>query len=685
MAGAAWQILQRVDHPDPVAANTEALHDLENGTTGLSLVMAGSVGGHGYGLAASTDAIASALDGVRLDRAALELDLGPQAEETVRIVASLVKSRGTAAQATEIRFACDPLGDMAASGTASTGWSETAPRFGRLVAELAHAGFKGPFAVADARVIHNAGGSEAQELGFALAVATAYLRALEAAGIGLDAARRMIFFRLCADADQFLTIAKLRALRTLWARVEEVCGLTAAPCFISAETAWRMMTKRAPYVNMLRATVAVFAAGTGGADAVTVLPFTLARGLPDRFARRNARNAQLILLAESHLAKVADAAAGAGGIEDLTDQLCRMAWALFQEIEKSGGAAAALEQGLVQIKVAAVRAERQAALANRADTLTGITDFPDLDEPAVEVLDVAPVMAPAQPTTMTFDPLRSIRLAEPFEQLRDTSDRVLAKTGARPKIFLAILGAAADFTSRATFAKNFFEAGGIAALTNDGFASGGGDTDLAALVAAFKSAGAQLVCLCGSDDAYAREAVAAATKPWPRRAHRHLLCGPPGRYRTPEPHWRRPASRLTSMRDAMPWQCCGPRSSKRTTPMSPIPNFAEVDFAPGRIAARRDAGGRETHSSLVYAGRHRGENGLWPRRPDRPRFSRHLSGHRALSARPLPNHVRDPAVDDPAICRFLHRRGFERLLPAQSRGRAEGTLGRLRSRHPPRL
>jgi methylmalonyl-CoA mutase len=348
-----------------------------------------------------------------------------------------------------------------------------------------------------------------------LAVATAYLRALESCGIGLDEARRMIFFRLAADADQFLGIAKFRALRRLWGRIEEACGLAAAPVFISAETAWLMMTRHGPYVNMLRATIAVFSAALGGADAITVLPFTLARGLPDRLARRTARNTQLVLLAESNLARVADATAGAGVIEDLTDQLCTFAWSLFQEIERTGVAAAALEQGLIQKKVAQVRGERQAALARRTDMLTGTSDFAELDEPAVAVLDVAPLAPAPLPAAVTLDPLPSIRLAEPFEALRDASDRMLAQTGSRPKIFLANLGVPADFSPRANFVGNFFAAGGIAAVTNDGFAppappGAPAATDLAALVAAFKGAGAMLVCLCGCDEAYTREAIAAA-------------------------------------------------------------------------------------------------------------------------------------------------------------------------------
>jgi methylmalonyl-CoA mutase len=534
MPGTGWQILQRIDHPDPAAANAEARHDRANGATGLSLVLAGAIGAYGYGVAAGAATIARALDGIALDAAdmALELDTGAWAQEAGRNIASLVTRRGVPAGAANIRFGFDPLGTMATTGAAPMGWSETATRFGRLVADLAGAGFKGPFAVADGRAIHNAGGSETQELGYVLALAAGYLRALEGCGIALDDARRMIFFRLTADADQFLTIAKFRALRRLWARVEEACGLAAAPVFVGAETAWRMLTKRDPYVNMLRATIAVFSAGLGGADAVTVLPFTLARGLPDRFARRIARNTQLVLLAESNLARVTDAAAGAGVIEDLTDQLCRSAWGLFQEIERAGGAAAALEQGLIQKRVAVVRGERQAALARRIDTLTGTSDFADLDEPAVAVLDVAPVTPP--PTTVTLDPLPRIRLAEPFEQLRDASDRMLEQSGSRPKIFLANLGVPADFSPHANFARNFFAAGGIAAVTNDGFAQSSlpaaeAKTDLAALVAAFQGADAELACLCAGDEVYAREAVTAANALTQAGALHLYYVGRPGR------------------------------------------------------------------------------------------------------------------------------------------------------------
>jgi methylmalonyl-CoA mutase len=527
--GAAWQVMQRVEHPDPAAANAQALHDLENGANGLQLVFAGALGAHSYGLDASVTTLARVLDGVVLDAGiAVELDLSPKAKDAASVIAALVKNRSVAPAGVDIRFGFDPLGAMVAAGASPLAWNDLAPLLATLVGDLSGRGFNGPFAVADARVVHAAGGSEAHELAYALGVALAYLRALETGGTLLDQAHRMIFFRLAADADQFLTIAKFRALRKLWVRVEEACGLTPSPAFVAAETAWRMMTRRDPWVNMLRATMAVFAAGIGGADSVSVLPFTAALGLPDRFARRMARNTQLILLEESNLAKVADPTAGSGGIEDLTEQLCRGAWTLFQEIEAAGGAASALEKGIIQQHVGKTRAARLASVARRAEPLTGISEFPDLQEVPVSVLDVPPLPeATPAPAAVTCEPLPAMRLAEPFEQLRDAGDRVLAATGARPKIFLATLGKLSDFTARATFARNFFAAGGIEAVTSDGFASHD------EMVEAFKASGAKLACLCGSDEVYAREAVEATTALKQAGAAHIYLAGRSGDLKSP--------------------------------------------------------------------------------------------------------------------------------------------------------
>ncbi|KQZ01709.1 methylmalonyl-CoA mutase [Pseudolabrys sp. Root1462] len=502
--GEPWQVMARTDHPDAAEANKQALLDLENGATGLSLVFAGALGAYGYGLDGSEATIARALENVWLDAVAIETDFSAQQKDAGLNLAKAVKARGIDPAKTQIRFAHDPLGLMARNGAAPRPWAETAKLLAGFAADLAGQGFKGPFAVADGRAVHAAGGSEAQELAFALGNAVAYLRMFVDAGVPLDQARKLIFFRLAADADEFMTIAKSRALRKLWARVEEASGLTPQPAFVSAETAWRMMTQRDPYVNMLRTTIAITAAGLGGADSISVLPFTAARGLPDAFARRVARNQQLILLEESNLYRVADPAAGSGGIEALTTQLAQTAWSLFQDIEKAGGAAAAIEHGLMQKKVAETRKAHEANVARRKEPLTGATEFPHLGESDVKVLDASRVTVPPLTAAITFDALPQIRLAEPFEALRDKSDAIARKSGSRPKVFLANLGKLSEFTTRAGYAKNFYEAGGIEAIGSDGY------KDQAEMLAAFRKSGTNLACICSSDKVYEAEAVAAA-------------------------------------------------------------------------------------------------------------------------------------------------------------------------------
>ncbi|MGC1712843.1 MAG: methylmalonyl-CoA mutase family protein [Methyloceanibacter sp.] len=515
VAGAPWAVTQRIDMPDAKAANAQAHDDLANGANAFTLVFEGAGGDYGYALPATGAAISQALDNVYLDAGiAIDLDLSMQSKDAAGLIATLVKARGLVAKDVTIRFGFGPIGGIAISGQSPLVWTDIAPIFAGLIRDLAAQDFAGPFAVADGRVIHAAGGSEAQELAFTLASAVAYLRAMEQGGIALDDASRFIYFRLAADQDQFLTIAKLRAIRKLWSRIEQACGLDPRPAFVAAETAWRMMTKRDPHGNIVRGTIAALAAAVGGADAVTVLPFSAALGIPDAFSRRVARNTQLILIEEANLHRVADPAAGSGAIEALTDQLCRVAWDLFQGIERAGGAAAALEAGLIQNEVARVRAEREANVARRKDALVGTSDFPHLAE------DKVPVLGTPRLSIINSDDaaLPRHRVADAFERLRDRSDDYLARHGTRPKVFLACLGRAADFNASASFAKSLFEAGGIEAVE-------GNDDNLAKR---FTDSGAKLACLCSSDKGYAREAADAAKALAAAGAKHIYLAGKPG-------------------------------------------------------------------------------------------------------------------------------------------------------------
>ncbi|MBB4197707.1 methylmalonyl-CoA mutase [Rhodoblastus sphagnicola] len=487
-----WAVTARVDHPDGAQANKLALADLENGANGLHVVFAGSAGACGFGLKDAA-ALAPALENAHLDAGLRVIfDLPGEADAIVTAIEALVAARGYDVAKLDLSLGLDPLGAAALSG-ATLDWTTAGAALAAKAKILADKGFAGIVA-ADGRIVHAAGGSPAQELAFTLAAGVDYLRALEAGGLPLETAREKIDFRLAADADEFLTLAKFRALRRLWASIEQACGLTPRPIRVHGETAWRMMTRRDPWVNLLRATVAVFSAGLGGADSISVLPFTQALGLPDALARRIARNTQLVLLEESNLGKVADPAAGSGGVEALTDALVERAYALFQDIEKAGGLAKALASGLIASEIAKVAAERAKAVARRKEPLTGASEFPNIHEKPVTVLIPAPALA------ANANGLAPRRVAEPFEALRDRAEAA----GAHPKIFLANLGPIAAFTARATFAKNFFEAGGIEALSNDGFG------DATALAAGFKASGAKLAVLCSSDALYGESGVAAA-------------------------------------------------------------------------------------------------------------------------------------------------------------------------------
>ncbi|MET0528700.1 MAG: methylmalonyl-CoA mutase family protein [Microvirga sp.] len=538
-----WRISQRADHPEPAKANELALLDLENGADALTLVTRKAPASRGFGVRIdSLDDLDRTLSGVMLDLIHLRLDAGGHGRQMAALILALAERRGHKLSDLSLDLGLDPIGAMASMGKMSASWDAMAQRMGDTLSDLTARGFKGRAFLADGRAYHEAGASEAQELAAVLATALSYLRALEARGQSLEAARDALSFLLVADADELLTVAKFRALRRLLAKVEQACGLDPRPIRLHAETAWRMTTRRDPWVNLLRTTVATFSAGIGGADAITVLPFTAALGLPDAFARRLARNTQLILLEESNLWRVADPAAGSGGFEALTDALCEKAWSLFQEIEREGGILESLRSNALQARIASVRAAREKAVATRKEPITGTSEFPNIHEGDVSVLMAAPLVqesaAPVPqkttpqaaetsfaavvqmasggatmaqlvgtasgPAPVAVDPLPSTRVAEAFERLRDLSDTYLARTGSRPKVFLANLGPVSAFTARATFAKNFFETGGIEAITNEGF------SDQDKLKQAYLDSKAQLSCICSSDEIYETHAVDAA-------------------------------------------------------------------------------------------------------------------------------------------------------------------------------
>lgn len=485
-----WDVRQR----HTVADSGGLLADLENGVTSLWLTT-------GDDTLFPVSALPEALDGVLLDLAPVVLDAGAEVGAAARALLALYKEKGVAPDAVRGNLGADPLGHEARTGESY----DTAPV--RDLARLCAERYPGLRALTvDALPYHEAGASAAQELGCSLATGVAYLRELTDAGLSVEQALAQLEFRYAAGADQFLTIATFRAARRLWARVAEACGAPGSGAQLQhAVTSPVMMTRRDPWVNMLRTTIATLAAGVGGADAVTVLPFDHALGLPDAFARRIARNTSGILIEESHLARVIDPAGGSWYVERLTDELARAAWEFFQEIERAGGQAAALRSGLIHDRLAATWAARSKRLATRREPVTGVSEFPHLAEkPVVR----EPVPAPAS------GGLPRVRRDEAFEGLRARSDTYLAETGARPRVYLAALGSASAHTARLTFAANLFQAGGVEAVTEGGFAE----------------SGARDVCLCSSDAVYEEQAEAAVRELRAAGARHVFLAGRPHTY-----------------------------------------------------------------------------------------------------------------------------------------------------------
>lgn len=482
-----WDLRQR----HTAVADGVPLADLENGVTSLWLVL-----GEG-GIPVSS--LGRVLDRVYLDLAPVALDAGADVEPAARELLRLYEERGVAKEAARGNLGGDPLGHEARTGKPSA--FAPVASLARLCAEE-YPGLRA--LTVDALPYHEAGGSAAQELGSSLATGVAYLRELTEAGLTVEQACTQLEFRYAATADQFLTIAKLRAARRLWARVTEVCGAPSAQVQ-HAVTSPVMMTRRDPWVNMLRTTVATLAAGVGGADAVTVLPFDHALGLPDAFARRIARNTSTILIEESHLARVIDPAGGSWYVESLTDELARAGWEFFQRIEQAGGQAAALRSGRLGQDLAATWEARTGKLAKRREPVTGVSEFPHLAEPPVEREP-----APEPPS----GGLPRVRRDEAFEALRARSDAHLAATGSRPRIFLAALGPAAAHTARLTFASNLFQAGGVEPVTEG----------------TFEESGATEVCLCSSDALYEERAESVTAEFRSAGATHVFLAGRPGQY-----------------------------------------------------------------------------------------------------------------------------------------------------------
>ena len=397
--GRPWDLRTLVEGDEATAVNAAVLADLEGGAA--SVVLKGAV---------LTDSapLAAALDGVALELAAVGLDAGLDGPEAANALAVAGKGSPRA----KLMFHMDPVSAFAETGAAPRSLEEHLTLAANTAARHAGAYPDACFFMASGRAVHEAGGSIGQELAFAAANAVALVKAAVDAGMTAEQALKGTMLGVAVDQEYFDSLAKVRALRLIWRSLSRAFGAE-TPAVIEARSSRRMLSARDPWPNLLRLTAAGFAGAVGGADAVVLDGFTRASGRPDAFARRQARNTQLVLMEEAHVGRVDDPAAGSWFLDQRTLELAEAGWAEFQKIEAEGGIVEALRGGVIQPRVARARQTLEAALSNGASQIVGVTKFVD-PQPRPAPVEPEPPLA-SEGGGDACAPLTPIRLAAPFE------------------------------------------------------------------------------------------------------------------------------------------------------------------------------------------------------------------------------------------------------------------------------
>lgn len=347
-------------------------------------------------------------------------------------------------------------------------------------------------------LMHNGGATIVQELGYVLGIANEYLAFATANGLTIDQIAGKMELTLSISSNYFMEIAKLRAIRLLWATmVSQYQPKNVESCKIrinSVASCWNK-TIFDPYVNMLRTTTEGMSASLGGADSITLQPFDVAFKGDDDFSRRISRNVQIILKEESYFDKTVDPAAGSYYIENLTDSIAEHAWKLFQSVEAEGGITQMILDGKIKTAIEESCQKRNMDIATRKYILLGTNQFPNIKETMLEKIEVMPEEKRAG--------LQTYRGAVAFEELRLETERYAAKNG-RPKVFLMKVGNLAMRQARSGFATNFFGCAGYEIIEPAGFDS------IAEGIEAAKAVKADIIVVCSSDEEYATLGVEAA-------------------------------------------------------------------------------------------------------------------------------------------------------------------------------
>ncbi len=541
--GNSWKISQEQPAASAEEANASLKRDLMGGCNEANLLLdvatqkgvdadsaaEGEVGGCGLSLSTLED-LEKVLDGIDLKAISLFVQSGSSAKAVFAMLKAYCEKKGIDLKTIEGNLGGDPIGLWARNGKSPVTMEAAMKELAEIVKELE--GSKLGAIYVDGNVFHNAGSSAVQELGFTLAAANEYFKALTAQGLSVEAIAASMRVGLGIGGHYFLEIGKLRATRMLWARMLKAWGASFEdlPIHIHSRTSIWNKTKVDPYVNMLRVTSESFSAVIGGCDSMHIGPFDEVIRMPDDFSRRIARNLHTILAEECDLTKVIDPAGGSYYIEWLTDQVAQKAWEWFQKVEAEGGLFAALKSGLVQKEISAVAAKRLVNIERRRDIIVGTNQYSNAGEKALDPrpVDYAAIKAEraayvagakgkgatfaegatlgevvaasreaGEEATIEVIPVR--RGSESYEKLREAAVAYEEKEGHAPLIFQANWGASRAYRGRADWTSAFFRAGAFEVRSDTDFDS------IEALTEALKASGSKIVVVTSTDDNYAAE------------------------------------------------------------------------------------------------------------------------------------------------------------------------------------
>ncbi|MDP0497190.1 MAG: methylmalonyl-CoA mutase family protein [Verrucomicrobiota bacterium JB024] len=555
-----WKIAQELPYGLPEDFNKAALEDMQRGQDALNIALdiasqtgknpdeaaAGEVGACGLSLSTLED-IKKAFKDVVPEAVNINLQSGVGGLPLMALLVAWLKEQGKEAKSLQGGINLDPIGVLARSGSLPVSLDEA---FADMAALVTYCKDNAPgFAAVGVSTLPyaNAGASAVEELACALATGTLYLRKLLEAGVEINDAAKAIRFEFALGANFFMEVSKLRAARILWSKIVSEFGgdREAARMKIHGRTGLWNKTVHDPYVNMLRTTTEALSGVVGGVESMHVGAFDEIIEEPTTFSRRIARNTQIILQEECELRAVIDPAGGSWFIENLTDQVAKSAWAIFQEVEKEGGIVAALTSGSIQKRIGKTNDGRIKLLTQRRASLVGTNLYPNLKEKplggklpdfamvkkqrveavkaAAKDVDVSTLAdrdaglidrlaaAAAQGASLgalfkalhaeageapAVTALPSVRGAQIFEEMRAAADAYTEANGHGPKMFLTTMGPLRKHKARADFTSGFFEVGGFDISAADGYAS------VEDAVAGAKASGAKLTVVCGTDDAY---------------------------------------------------------------------------------------------------------------------------------------------------------------------------------------